>query len=44
MLLAGDRRIMGELASGKINLTLGWLVTGMLIVLSIVLVVTAFTG
>jgi NRAMP (natural resistance-associated macrophage protein)-like metal ion transporter len=44
MLLAGDRRIMGELASGKINLTLGWLVTGMLVVLSIVLVVTAFTG
>jgi Mn2+/Fe2+ NRAMP family transporter len=44
MLLAGDRRIMGELASGKINLTLGWLVTGMLIVLSIVLVVTAFMG
>ena len=44
MLLAGDRRIMGELASGKINLTLGWLVTGLLIVLSIVLVVTAFTG
>ena len=44
MLLAGDRRIMGELASGKINLTLGWLVTGMLIVLSVVLVVTSFTG
>jgi len=44
MLLAGDRRIMGSLASGRVNLTLGWLVTAVLIVMSVVLVVTAFSG
>ncbi len=42
MLLAGDRRIMGELASGRINLTLGWLVTVVLVVMSLVLVATSF--
>jgi Mn2+ and Fe2+ transporters of the NRAMP family len=42
MLLAGDRRIMGPLASGRVNLTLGWLVTAILVVMSVVLVVTAF--
>ena len=42
MLMAGDRRIMGKLASGRINLTLGWLVTGVLIVMSLMLVVTSF--
>lgn len=42
MLLAGDKRLMGNLVSGRINLALGWLVTVMLIVMSIVLVVTAF--
>lgn len=44
MLLAGDRRIMGSLASGRVNLTLGWLVTAILVVMSVVLVVTAFSG
>ena len=43
MLLAGDRRIMGSLVSGRVNLTLGWLVTAVLIVMSVVLVVTAFS-
>ncbi len=44
MLLAGDRRIMGNLVSSRINLALGWLVTVMLIVMSIVLVLTSFSG
>ncbi len=44
MLLAGDRRLMGPLASGRVNLALGWFVTGVLVVMSGVLVVTAFTG
>jgi Mn2+/Fe2+ NRAMP family transporter len=44
MLLAGDRRIMGHLVSGRINLALGWLVTGLLIVMSLVLVISAFAG
>ena len=44
MLLAGDKRLMGNLVSGRINLALGWLVTVMLIVMSIVLVVSAFGG
>ena len=44
MLLAGDRRIMGDLASGRINLALGWLVTAMLVVMSVVLVATSIGG
>jgi NRAMP (natural resistance-associated macrophage protein)-like metal ion transporter len=44
MRLAGDRRLMGELVSGRINLALGWTVTGLLVLMSIVLVVTAFSG
>lgn len=44
MLLAGDRRLMGSLVSGRTNLALGWLVTAVLVVMSIVLAVTAFTG
>ena len=42
MLLVGDRKIMGNLASGRINLALGWGVTLLLIVMSLVLVVTSF--
>jgi NRAMP (natural resistance-associated macrophage protein)-like metal ion transporter len=44
MLLAGDRRIMGPLASGRVNLALGWFVTAVLVVMSVVLVVTGLTG
>ncbi|HLO35472.1 MAG TPA: Nramp family divalent metal transporter [Candidatus Deferrimicrobium sp.] len=44
MLLAGDRRIMGDLASGRVNLGMGWLVTALLVVMSVVLVVTALAG
>ena len=42
MLLAGDKRLMGNLVSGRINLALGWAVTALLVVMSLVLVVTAF--
>jgi Mn2+/Fe2+ NRAMP family transporter len=44
MRMAGDRRIMGKLVSGRINLALGWIVTGVLIVMSLTLVVTTFAG
>lgn len=44
MRLAGDRRLMGDLVSGRVNLALGWTVTGLLVVMSAVLVVTAFAG
>jgi NRAMP (natural resistance-associated macrophage protein)-like metal ion transporter len=44
MLLAGDRRLMGDLVSGRINLALGWFVTALLVVMSLVLVATAFLG
>jgi Mn2+/Fe2+ NRAMP family transporter len=44
MLLAGDRRIMGRLVSGRVNLALGWFVTLILIVMSGVLVLTALTS
>ncbi len=42
MLLVGDRKIMGHLVSGRINLILGWGVTLLLIVMSVVLVATSF--
>jgi NRAMP (natural resistance-associated macrophage protein)-like metal ion transporter len=44
MLLAGDKRLMGNLASGRINLALGWGVTALLVDMSIVLAVTALNG
>ena len=44
MLLAADRRIMGDLVSGRINLALGWLVTAMLILMSVVLVLTSLSS
>jgi NRAMP (natural resistance-associated macrophage protein)-like metal ion transporter len=44
MLLASDKRLMGNLVSGRINLALGWGVTALLVVMSLVLVVTAFNG
>ncbi|HEY5489491.1 MAG TPA: divalent metal cation transporter [Candidatus Limnocylindrales bacterium] len=43
MLLVGDRKIMGHLVSGRINLILGWGVTVLLIVMSLVLVLTSFS-
>jgi NRAMP (natural resistance-associated macrophage protein)-like metal ion transporter len=42
MLLVGDRKIMGDLVSGRINLILGWTVTLLLVVMSLVLVATSF--
>ena len=44
MLLAGDKRLMGELVSGKINLALGWTVTALLVLMSVVLVATSVSG
>jgi len=44
MLLARDREIMGNLASGRLLGTIGWTATGLLILLSLVLVATAFEG
>jgi NRAMP (natural resistance-associated macrophage protein)-like metal ion transporter len=44
MLLVGDRKIMGNLVSGRKNLILGWGVTLMLIVMSLVLVVTSLSS
>ena len=40
MLLAGDRRLMGALRSGRVLRTIGWIVTAMLALLSVVFVVT----
>ena len=44
MLLAGDRRLLGPLASGPLLLGIGWLSTGLLVLLSGVLVVTSLLG
>ena len=41
MLLSSDRRIMGDLASGRFLRTVGWAVTALLVGLSIVLVATS---
>ena len=44
MLLAADRKTLGPLASGPILLTIGWLSTGLLVALSVILVVTSIGG
>ena len=44
MLLARDRQIMGNLASGRLLGAIGWIATGVLILLSLVLVVTSVAG
>ena len=44
MLLAADRKLLGPLASGRILLTVGWLSTVLLVLLSMILVVTTVTG
>ena len=44
MLLVGDRKIMGDLVSGRVNLLLGWGVTALLVVMSLVLVATSFSS
>ena len=41
MLLARDRRIMGDLASGRLLGAIGWAVTILLVALSLVLVLTS---
>ena len=40
MILSGDRKILGPLASGRVLLTVGWLITIALAIMSIVLVWT----
>jgi Mn2+/Fe2+ NRAMP family transporter len=44
MLLAGDRKTLGPLASGPILLTVGWLSTALLVLLSVILVITSIGG
>lgn len=44
MLLAADRKLLGPLASGRILLTVGWLSTALLVLLSLILVVTSIGG
>jgi NRAMP (natural resistance-associated macrophage protein)-like metal ion transporter len=44
MLLAGDRKMLGPLASGRILLTIGWLATAVLVLLSLILLVTSLAG
>jgi Mn2+/Fe2+ NRAMP family transporter len=44
MLLAGDRKLLGDLASGRVLLTIGWLSTAVLILLSLTLFVTSVLG
>ena len=43
-LLARDRRLMGDLANGRIVNAVGWTVTALLILLSVVLVVASVSG
>ncbi|MDP2350759.1 MAG: divalent metal cation transporter, partial [Chloroflexota bacterium] len=44
MLLASDRELMGPLASGRFLAPVGWIATGLLIVLSLVLLATSLLG
>jgi NRAMP (natural resistance-associated macrophage protein)-like metal ion transporter len=44
MRLSSDRRLLGDLASGPVLLTIGWLATIVLIGLSLVLVATSLSG
>jgi NRAMP (natural resistance-associated macrophage protein)-like metal ion transporter len=42
MLLASDKELMGPLASGPFLRTIGWVSTGLLVLLSVILVFTSF--
>jgi NRAMP (natural resistance-associated macrophage protein)-like metal ion transporter len=44
MRLSADKKVMGDLVSGRFLLTIGWLGTGLLVILSAVLAVTSLTG
>jgi Mn2+/Fe2+ NRAMP family transporter len=44
MLLAADRKMLGPLASGRILLTVGWVSTALLVLLSLILVFTSIAG
>jgi Mn2+/Fe2+ NRAMP family transporter len=43
-LIVRDRRLMGRLRSGAIGISRGWLVTGLMSLLSIALVVSTLVG
>jgi NRAMP (natural resistance-associated macrophage protein)-like metal ion transporter len=44
MLLAGDRALLGPLTSGRILLTIGWLATAVLVLLSLILIASSLGG
>ena len=44
MRLSADKQLMGPLVSGRFMLVVGWLGTGLLVALSVVLLVTSLTG
>jgi Mn2+/Fe2+ NRAMP family transporter len=44
MLLAADRKVLGPLASGPVLLTIGWLSTAVLVLLSLILLTTSLGG
>jgi Mn2+/Fe2+ NRAMP family transporter len=44
MLLASDRRVMGDLVNGRILNVIGWTVTALLVLLSLTLVIASLTG
>jgi Mn2+/Fe2+ NRAMP family transporter len=44
MRLSADKELMGPLVSGRFLLTIGWLGTALLVVLSLTLVATSFMG
>jgi NRAMP (natural resistance-associated macrophage protein)-like metal ion transporter len=44
MLLAGDRALLGPLASGRVLLAIGWAATAVLVLLSLILVVSSLGG
>jgi Mn2+/Fe2+ NRAMP family transporter len=44
MCLSADKKLMGPLVSGRFLLSIGWLGTALLVVLSVALVVTSVLG
>jgi Mn2+/Fe2+ NRAMP family transporter len=44
MLLAGDRKLLGHLASGRFLTTVGWLATALLVLLSLILIASTVTA
>jgi Mn2+/Fe2+ NRAMP family transporter len=44
MLLAGDRKLLGDLASGRVLLTIGWGITILVSVMSVAFVIAQVFG